>query len=101
MPLINLYFETKYIVIILNTFTSIGAELNDNIILYFITTVFNSIICFILSYFLEKKSKSEKEEEKMKSEYVSFAIEEKNIYIIMNQLYLQQFKVLFYIFVIK
>ena len=55
MPLINLYFETKYIFIILNTFTSIGAELNDNIIIYFITTVFNSIICFILYYFLEKE----------------------------------------------
>ena len=81
MPLINLYFETKYIVIILNTFTSIGAELNDNIIIYFITTVFNSIICFILYYFLEKESKSEKEEEKMKSEYVGFTIEKKeNIY---------------------
>ncbi len=77
MTLINLYFETKYIFIILNTFTTIGAELNDNIIFYFITTVFNSIICFILYYFLEKESKSEKEEEKMKSEYVSFTIKEK------------------------
>ncbi len=80
MPLINLYFETKYIFIILNTFTSIGADRNDNIILYFITTLFNAIICFVLYYLLEKESKSEKEEEKMKSKSIGFTIEEKKIY---------------------
>ena len=60
MSLIDFSFETKYIFFLLNTFTSIGVDKNDNIILYFITTVLNWIICFILSYLLEKESKSEK-----------------------------------------
>ena len=77
MSLIDFSFETKYIFILLNIVTNRGAELNDNIILYFLTTVLNWIICFILSYLLEKESKSEKEGEKMKSEYVGFTIEEK------------------------
>ncbi len=80
MSLIDFSFETKYIFILLNAFTTIGINSNNNIILYFITTVLNWIICFILSYLLEKESKSEKEEEKMKSKSIGFTIEEKKIY---------------------